>query len=133
MSAILFAFVSLIGWGIGDVFTTYSSRKIGSYNTSFYGYAFGAVLASLYVPFALVSVKDLSLPMFLLSFGLAIIQLLAFLAFNEGLRIGNSSLVGTIAGSFTSLVVIFSLVFLGERLSTAQFIPIVLIFIGLFL
>lgn len=121
MVAIFFAIISLLGWGIGDVFTTSATRKIGSFNASFYGYFFGLVLATLYVPFALDSLINFSLPLIVLTAILAVAQLLAFFAYNEGLKIGNSSLVGTIAGAFTSVVVILSILFLGETLLMPQF------------
>ncbi len=133
MIVIIFAFVSLIGWGVGDVFQTYASRKIGAYNASFYGYFFGGLLATLYIPFALASWKYFSAPMLLLTILLSVVQLLSFLAYNEGLKIGNSSLVGTIAGAFTAVVVILSLIFLGEKLSAQQLVSIIVIFTGLFL
>lgn len=133
MSAILFAIIAFFGWGTGDIFTTLGSRKIGSFNASFYGYFFGLILSSLYIPFAISSLHAITLPMLLLTIFLSIVQLFAFLAYNEGLKIGNSSLVGTIAGAFTSIVVIFSLLFLGERLSTQQVLSIVVVFVGLLL
>ena len=64
---------------------------------------------------------------------LSVIQIFAFLSYNEALRVGNSSLVGTISGSFTAVVVILSLLFLGESLSMPSIIAIVVIFAGLFL
>ena len=133
MIAIVFACVSLLGWGIGDIFTTSASRKIGSYNSSFYGYFFGCLLTTFYIPFALSTWKDFSLSMILLTSFLAVIQLLAFFAFNEGLKIGNASLVGTIAGAFTSVVVILSILFLGESVSSSQAVSIAIIFVGLIL
>lgn len=131
MIPILFAIVSFVGWGTGDIFTALAARKIGSYNASIYGYLFGALLASFYIPFALNSLKFINVQTVLLILLLSIIQLFAFLAYNEGLRVGNASLVGTIAGSFTSIVVILSLIFLGEKLSTSQAISIMVIFLGL--
>jgi len=71
--------------------------------------------------------------MILLSVFLSVIGLLAFFANNEALKIGNSSIVGTIGGSFTAIVVILSLLFLGEKLVMPQLVSIVVIFIGLFL
>lgn len=133
MTAIIFAVVSLFGWGVGDVFTTLAARKIGSYNSSFYGYLFGSILASFYIPFALESLSHFSPSMMILTIFLSGSNILAFFAYNEGLKTGNSSLVGTITGTFTSLVVIFSLLFLGEKLSVLQSVSIVVIFAGLFL
>ena len=132
MIAILFAFITFIVWGTGDIFTTTAVRKIGSYNASFYGYFFGLLAATFFIPFA-NSIQNFSLPMILLTIFLAIIELLAFYAYNESLKTANSSLVGTISGSFTSLVVIFSVIFLGERLTSFEVISVIVIFIGLFL
>lgn len=53
MLPIIFALVALLGWGVGDVFVTFATRKIGAYSSSFYGYFFGLLVASLYIPFAL--------------------------------------------------------------------------------
>ena len=131
MLAILFAFISFIGWGVGDIFTTISSRKLGSFSTSFYGYFFGLLISLFYIPFALSTWKNFTLPMVLLTILLSIVQLFAFFAYNEGLKIGNSSLVGTIGGAFTSIVVILSLLFLGEKLSSLQIVSVIIIFIGL--
>lgn len=133
MIPIIFAFVTFLTWGVGDIFTTTASRKIGSYNASFYGYLFGAIFASFYIPFAIKSLMTFSASMLLLTFFLAVIQLIAFFCYNEGLKIGNSSIVGSIAGSFTAFVVILSLFFFRERLFLQQTIAIIVIFIGLFL
>jgi len=133
MLAIIFALIALVGWGVGDIFTTFATRKIGSYNASFYGYVFGTLISSLYIPFAINTLINFKLEMIVLTLILSVFQIVAFIAYNEALRIGNSSLVGTIAGAFTSLVVILSLIFLGEKLSSEQLISIIIIFVGLFL
>lgn len=131
MLAIIFAFVTFFTWGTGDIFATIASRKIGAYSAAFYGYFFGFVIASAFIPFALKSLHTFSLPMILLTTFLAIIQFIAFYAYNVGIKIGNASLVGTISGAFTSIVVVLSVIFLGERLFPEQVIAIVIIFIGL--
>lgn len=133
MFAILFAIISFLGWGVGDVFTTIATRKLGSFNASFYGYFVGLIFALIYIPFALKEISNFSMQMIFLTILLSLIQIGAFFAYNEGLKIGNSSLVGTIGGAFTSLVVIFSLLFLKETLDTQQVVAIVIIFIGLIL
>jgi drug/metabolite transporter (DMT)-like permease len=133
MITIVFALLTFFTWGSGDIFTTIASRKMGAYSTSFYGYFFGLVLSSFYIPFALDQLKNLHPSMVLLTIFLAILELIAFYAFNQSLRIGNASLVGTISGAFTSLVVIFSVLFLGERLLVQQVVAIIIIFVGLFL
>ena len=133
MIVVFFAIVSLLGWGTGDIFTTFASRKMGSYNSTFYGYLFGGLLAAFYIPLALNTWKSFNISLIFLTLILTIIKIIAVLAYNEGLKIGNSSIVGTIAGAFTSVVVILSLLFLGEKLSAMQSLSIIIIFAGLFL
>src|SRR6266702_3738579 len=125
MSANIFAFITFLTWGSGDIFATVASRKMGAYSASFYGYFFGFLPATFYIPFAIASLHAFSLPMILLTIFLAIIELVAFYAYYVGLRLGNASLVGTISGSFTSLVVILSVLFLGDRLLPQQVLAII--------
>lgn len=133
MLAIIAAIVSLIGWGTGDIFTTLASRKMGSFSASFYGYFFGLIISTVYLPLAINSFHLLTLPIVLLTVILSIVQLLSFFSYNEALRVGNSSLVGTIAGSFTAIVAVLSVVFLKEHLSQQQILSIGIIFGGLIL
>jgi len=51
----------------------------------------------------------------------------------EGMRVGNVSLVGTIAACFGAVSVILSVIFLGDHLRLAQMLVIILIFVGLLL
>lgn len=129
---LIYAFISLIGWATSDIFGTTASRKLGSYNTAFYTYLISAVYTLVFVPFGLNSLHNFSVRQIIFTVFLAIIQALSFFAFSEGLKIGNSSIVGTIAGAFTSVVVVLSVIFLGERLNLLQTSAIVIIFIGLF-
>jgi len=68
-----------------------------------------------------------------LNIGLGVLLLVGFIAFNEALRIENAPLVGTIAASFASVVFILSIIFLGETISSQQFVSILIIFLGLIL
>lgn len=129
---LVYAFISLIGWGIGDFFGAIAARRLGSFNASFYTYAICALYGLLLIPFALGSLHNFTPLLMLLTIFLAVIQALGYFAFCEGIKIGNSSLVGTIGGSFTSLVVILSVIFLGDRLNGGQLLAIIGIFVGLF-
>lgn len=133
MIVILFSILSYIGWGSGDIFGTQATRKIGSFLASFWIYAFGALLFSLYIPFALKDLAHVTLGVLVLNILLGLFLAVCFVAFNEALRIGNSSVVGTIAGSFSGVIVILSLVFFKESLSIAQILAILIILIGVVL
>jgi transporter family protein len=129
--AIIFALLSYIGWGSGDIFGTYATRKIGSFLATFWIYAFGALLFSLYIPFALNDLAHVTMDVLAINVLLGLFLAVCFVAFNEALRIGNSSIVGTIAGSFSGITVILSLIFFKESLSMTQILAILIILIGI--
>lgn len=133
MQAILFALISYFGWGIGDIFGTIATRKLGAYSTTFWSYIFRVLIFALYIPFALPLLSNLNLPLLSLNLGLGFLLLVGFVAFNEALRIENAPLVGTIAASFASVVVVLSIIFLGDTISPQQLVAILIIFLGLFL
>lgn len=133
MIAIFFALISYLGWGSGDIFGTIASRKIGGYSTSVWSVIFGILTSSLFIPFFIGEFERVSISGVLLTLFLGVILLGSFLAFNEGLRLGNASLVGTIAASFAALVVLLSIIFLGERINFQQFLSMIIIFIGFIL
>ena len=133
MPAIFFALISFIGWGIGDIFTTIASRKLGGYSIALWGFILSFLISSLYAPFVLDKLSQLTWGLLILSIFLGFILLAAFVWFTEGLRIGNPALVGTITSGFVALVVIFSIIFLGETITFSQAIAIAIIFTGLLL
>lgn len=128
--AILFALLALFGWGVGDIFVALASRKIGAIQTYFWGSLFGVILTSLYIPFA---GGITSLQMFLLAVLLNIFITFANLSYFRGLEVGNASLVGTIAGSFSIITVFLSIVLFRETVSWLQFLGILLAVAGVIL
>lgn len=133
MPAIFFALISFLGWGTGDIFTTIASRKLGGYSLALWGFILSFLIASLYAPFVLQNLNQLTWGLLILNIFLGFILLAAFVWFTEGLRIGNPALVGTITSGFVALVVIFSIIFFEETITFSQAIAIVIIFIGLLL
>lgn len=130
MQAILFALVSYVGWGTGDIFGAVASRKIGAYSTSFWVFLIGFILFSLYLPFELTNITKLTPQLFLISLLLGVLYTGGNVTFNEALRVSNASLVGTIAASFTAVTVVLSLIFFRESITAPQAIAIVIIFLG---
>ena len=133
MNPIFFAFVSYFAWATGDIFGTVAARKLDAYSITFWNYVLRVIIFSLYIPFGLTQLYNLSLGLFFINILLALFLLVGFISFNESLRIGNAALAGTIAASFTALVVVLSLVFLNETISFLQIFSIVTIFIGIVL
>lgn len=133
MVAIFFALISYVGWGAGDIFVGLSSRKLGSLVTTFWIYGLGALLPIICIPFVFNSLAQITYLSFSISVILGVLMAAAGLAFIEGLRVGNASIVGTIAGSFTSIVVVLSVIFLNETLFANQIVLILIIFAGVIL
>jgi len=133
MEAILFAILACLGWGIGDIFGTIATRKLGSYSMSFWGFALRLVIFGLYIPFALAELSHITAEIVLLNLSLGVILLIGYLAFNEGLRIANPSLVGAISASFAAVAVILSIVFLHDTITPNQEFAILVIILGIIL
>lgn len=122
MEAIIFALISYLGWGIGDIFGTIASRKIGGYSTTFWYLLFQLPLFSLFIPFFLDNLKNLTPSLLILNVVLGIIGTIGLIAFFEGLKIGNASLVGTISASFAAVTMVLSTIFLKESITSYQVI-----------
>ncbi|MBI2327179.1 DMT family transporter [Candidatus Curtissbacteria bacterium] len=131
MPAIFFAFISYFGLGIGDIFGAISTRKIGGVQTTFWTRIIRLVLFSFYGFTQLNELQNITLGLLILNIVIGFILIIGFLAFFEGLRVGNAPLVGSIAGSFPALVVLLSIIFLKEKITSNQILAILIIFTGL--
>lgn len=130
MLAIIFALVAYFAWSSGDIFGTIATRKLGAYSTTFWTLLLGLIIFSFYIPFSLNEIQGLTIGIFFLSIILGLILATSFLTFNEALRIAHPSLVGTIAASFSALVVVLSIIFLKETITNYQVLSILVIFAG---
>lgn len=133
MQSILFALFTYIGWGVGDIPGAISSRKIGSYSFTFWAILLRAIIFALYIPFAISEFSKITFEIFLTCIVLGFAWMTGMLSLFHGYRVGNPAVVATITSSFTALVVILSLIFLQEKLTVAQGLIILIIFIGIFL
>jgi drug/metabolite transporter (DMT)-like permease len=127
----LLALIPFIGWGTGDIFGAYASRKTGSVTTTTYVFIFGMV-AMLIVAFMIpTDLKTITLPLLLLNVFLGTFYVLANFLVNEAFKHSNASLVGVIIQSFPALVLILSAVYYRELLSPIQVLAIT--FLGMVL
>jgi len=133
MPAIFFALISYIGWGAGDIFGAIATKKIGGYSLTFWSCIFWLLMPIPFIPFFIHELNNASLGIIAFLLSLNALTLVGLVSFYEGLRKGPVSLVITISASFAALVVIFSTLFLGERLSISQIISIVAIIAGVIL
>lgn len=128
--AIVFALIALVGWGVGDVFGTKVARKIGNVYGFFWLHIFALLFSSLYIPWA---GRIESLTYLLLAFALGLIVSFSSLLYFRGLEVGNASLVGTIAGSFSIITIALSMIFFGEKVTLVQLMGIILVILGVIL
>lgn len=133
MNAYFFGLIAYLGWGSGDVFGTFATRKVGPYITTFWAFAFGALLGSFYIPFATDELATITLPLLALNILLGIIYVGGNLVFNEALRLTSAPIVGTIGGSFSALTILLSFLFLGEKISGTHALLILVVFTGVYI
>lgn len=131
MEAIIFALISYLGWGVGDIFGTIAVRKIGSYSAAFWRMALGVLFFSLFAPFFLNDLRNITLPLFILNIIIGIIGIFGLVAFYEGLKVLNPALAGTIGNSFPFVAIILSISFLKESITAFQILAILVICLGL--
>ncbi|HSX19307.1 MAG TPA: DMT family transporter [Candidatus Saccharimonadales bacterium] len=131
MFVIFLAVLVLILWGTGDVFGTGLTRKMGGIKTAFWFYLalvpFYTVVCIFFAP----SISVLTPGLVLFNLLLGVVGLSSMLTFYQGLRVGNASIVSTIAASFIWITVIFSLIFFHEKINTYQVLAIIVILSGI--
>ncbi|MBI4991552.1 DMT family transporter [Candidatus Gottesmanbacteria bacterium] len=128
--AVFFALLTLIGWGVGDIFGTVAIRRIGSIAANFWWSLLGLIFASLYIPFA-GGISDYKY--FIFAVLIATFNIFGNFFFYKGLQFGNASLNGTITGSYILVTVLIAIIFLKEILTSWQFLGIIFILIGIIL
>lgn len=131
MPAIIFALISYFGWGIGSLFSTIASRKLGGFSTIFWLSVVGLLLTSWYVPFALDSLKNLTISVLIINIIVGLLGWIGGITGYEAIRLANPALVVSIEGSYPMLSVILSLIIFKESITLAQILSIGIIFIGI--
>lgn len=131
MTAIIFALIAAVGWGTADIFGGLVAKKIGGYSSAVVSYILSLLIASLYIPFALNDLTNISQSSVIWLLILTPIGVIPLIALYEGIKVGNASLVGTIGGANGALVVVLSLIFLGERINFLQGVFILVIMLGI--
>ncbi len=133
MQAILFALISFFGWGVGDIFGAITTRKIGAFSTSFWVSIVGVLIFSLYIPYALHDLQNYSAYLLIINIILGGLYVVVNVMINAAFAVSNVSLIGTIFSSFAAFTILFSFIFMGERVSSNQGLAILIILAGVFL
>jgi len=119
----------MFGWGLYDFFGGLFSKRIGNFKTFFWSQLAGLVFASLLTfTFAL----NLNIPT-----GIAILipvasvfYAAAYLLFFRGFELGDVSIISATMNLWAVFTMLFAFIFLGQRLSTFQFLGVLMILAG---
>lgn len=133
MQAIVYAFIAYFAWGTGLLFEAIAARKLKVHSLLFWSYIISLIIGAFYVPFALSDLLHLTWQIAVINFILILVVVAGALTYYQALKQENRALVGTIASSFPIVTVVFSTIFLGERLSVLQILATTLVFLGLIL
>lgn len=133
MEAIFFALISFVGWGVGDIFTTLTARKLNAYGSAFWTEVVSVIMLILYIPFALSNLSHLTTGVFVLNILLSIFFMSGIILFREALIRGSSPVIVVITASNAAIATLLSILVFQEKLTLNQELSIVLVFIGLFL
>ena len=133
MQAIIFALISYFTWGTGAFIEAIVARRLNSYSLIFWGFILSALILSFYAFFQTTSLNLLTPAILILNVILGVFLIAGSIVYFEAYKVANRAVVGTIAQSFPAVVVILSLIFLGERVTFSQAVSIIIIFVGMFL
>ncbi len=130
------AFISLLsglggmfGWGIYDFFAGVYSKKIGHFKTFFWSQLAGLLFTLLLLSVFPVSHVFPVAAVVLLPVA-ALFYAAGYLLFMKGFESGNISIVAAIMNLWAVFTMLFSFVFMGQRLSTLQTIGVLMIISG---
>lgn len=124
--------LSMVFWGNAIFLAAFASRKIGNTLTLFWMQFFGFIIALFYFLFSFNN-HDLSIVSnhLMILFIIALLQVVAYLAFYKGLEKGDVSLVSPIGATWGLVVAILGVIFFREALSFVQIVAIVFIVGGI--
>ena len=119
----------MIGWGLYDFFGGFFSKKIGNFKTFFWSQLAGSVFAAL---LTFVFAINLNIPtriIFLIPVA-SIFYAAAYLLFFRGFELGNVSIISATMNLWAVFTMLFAFIFFGQRLSTFQFLGVIMILAG---
>lgn len=130
--SILSGIGGMFGWGVYDFLGGVYSRQLGPFRSFFWSQAAGAVAVVAIAVFSGVSLS-LSFPLLLLFPLGAILYAVGYLLFFRGLEIGNISIVSATMNLWAVFTMLFSFLFMGQRLSVLQALGVVMVLCGVVL
>lgn len=119
----------MFGWGTSDFFASLGADKIGHFKTFFWSQLVGMIFIILLIPFFALNI-NVSFAIFLLLIVSSVFYAVAYLFFYKAFEIGNVSIIMTTINLDPVSAMIIAFIFLGQRLSSWQFIGVLMIIAG---
>jgi len=119
----------MFGWGLYDFFGGFFSKKIGNFKTFFWSQLAGSVFAAL-LTFAFAINLNIPGRILILLPVASIFYAAAYLLFFRGFELGNVSIISATMNLWAVFTMLFAFIFFGQRLSTFQFLGVMMILAG---
>jgi transporter family protein len=129
IQSILAGLGGMFGWGLYDFFGGLFSKRIGNFKTFFWSQIAGLVFATLLI-FAFAINLNIPTTIAILMPVASILYATAYLLFFKGFELGNVSIISATMNLWAVFTMVFAFIFLGQRLSTFQFLGVLMIIAG---
>ena len=129
IQSILAGLGGMFGWGLYDFFGGLFSKRIGNFKTFFWSQLAGLVFATLLI-FAFAINLNIPTSIAILIPVASILYATAYLLFFKGFELGNVSIISATMNLWAVFTMLFAFIFLGQRLSTFQFLGVLMIIAG---
>jgi len=129
IQSILAGLGGMAGWGLYDFFGGLFSKRIGNFKTIFWSQLAGLVFAAL-LAFAIGINLNIPTRIAILISLASVFYAAAYLLFFKGFELGNVSIISATMNLWAVFTMLFAFIFLGQRLSTFQFLGVTMIITG---
>ncbi|MBW1889698.1 MAG: DMT family transporter [Deltaproteobacteria bacterium] len=127
--SILSGIAGMVGWGIYDFLGGVYAKQIGPFKSFFWSQLAGLISVFLLIFIFAISLNVPVLVIILLPIA-AIIYSAGYLFFFRGFEIGNVSIIAATMNLWAVFTMLFAFVFMGQRLSSIQFLGVLMIISG---
>ena len=128
--AITSGVISMIGWGLADIFAKKGIDKVGYHKALIYIQATGLALALPFLIFQSGGI-DLSIRNLLILLIFAILDVGGYLLLYKAYEIGKVSVLNPITSTWAVLAAIVSFLFFGESFTSQKVIAFILVMVGI--
>jgi transporter family protein len=127
--SILSGIAGMFGWGIYDFLGGIYAKQIGPFKSLFWSQLAGLISVLLLI-FVFTINLNVPIPVIILLPIAAVLYSAGYLFFFKGFEIGNISIVAATMNLWAVFTMLFAFIFMGQRLSTIQFIGVLMIISG---